>query len=176
MASYLLGSFPDDAALCAAARALREQGHQGLDAHSPVPVHGIDEALGLKRSPVPLIALGGALAGTSGGFLMQWWMNAVDYPLDVGGRAMLSVPAWTPIAFETTVLLASVSIVLGLFALAGFPRPHHPVFEVEAFRSASVDTLWLSVEVPEAQADGVASELRRLGAGQVERVDEGEEE
>jgi hypothetical protein len=176
MASYLLGSFPDDAALCAAARALRAQGYPGLDAHSPVPVHGIDEALGLKRSAVPLIGLLGGLAGTSGGLLMEWWMNAVDYPLNIGGRSMLSVPAWIPVAFETTVLLASVSIVLGLFGLAGFPRPHHPVFEVDAFRSASVDTLWLSVQVPGAQAEAAAAELRRLGAVQVERVDEGEDE
>jgi hypothetical protein len=149
-------------------------GHTRLDAYSPVPIHGVDEALGLRRSPVPLIALGGGLAGAAGGFGMQYWMNAVDYPINVAGRALVAAPAWIPITFETTVLLASVSIVLGLFALAGFPRLHHPVFEVEAFRSASVTGLWISAQVEPAQAERVAEELRKLGASNVSRADEEE--
>ncbi len=175
MKSYVLGEFGEEAALCAAARRLREQGETGLDAHSPVPVHGIDEALGLKRSVVPLIALIGALVGAASGIGMQWWMNAVDYPINVGGRAMVSVPTWIPIAFETTVAVASISIVVGLFALGGLPRLHHPVFEVEEFRTASVDGYWLSAEVEPARAEAVAEALRSLGARNVARVD-GEEE
>lgn len=175
MASYVLGEFADDAAICAAARSLREAGFGKLDAHSPVPIHGIDEALALPRSPVPLIALVGALLGGSGGYLMMWWMNAVDYVIDVGGRPAHAAPAFVPITFETTVLTAAVFIVGGLFALAGFPRLHHPVFEVEAFRTASVDGLWLSAEVEPGRAEAVAGELRRLGARQVSRVDEEEE-
>jgi hypothetical protein len=167
----VLGEFKDDAALCAAARALRQQGHARLDAHSPVPIHGADEALGLRRSPVPLIALVGALAGAGGGIAMQWWMNAVDYPINVAGRALVSWPTWIPIAFETTVLTAAVCIVGGLFALAGFPRLHHPVFELEAFRTASVDGLWLSVAVGADQGEPVAEELRRLGARNVSLID-----
>lgn len=174
MASYVLGEFQDDAALCAAARRLRELGHAGLDAHSPVPVHGIDEALGLKRSVVPLIALCGAVAGGLGGYLMMWWMNSVDYVINVGGRPAHAAPAFVPITFETTVLLSAVAIVGGLFALGGLPRLHHPVFEHEAFRTASVDGLWLSAEVDQARAEEVAAELARLGARNVARVD-GEE-
>jgi len=170
--SYVLGEFPEEAALLGAARRLRELGHARLDTHSPVPILGAEEALGLRRSPVPLIALLGGIAGGLGGFAMQYWMNAVDYPIDVGGRALVSAPAWVPIAFETTVLLAATAIVLGLFGLAGFPRLHHPVFEVEAFRSASVAGLWISAEVEPAQAEVVAEELRRLGARNVSRVDE----
>jgi hypothetical protein len=175
MASYVLGEFPDDAALCAAARKLRELGHQGLDAHSPVPVHGIDEALGLERSVVPLIALGGAIAGGVGGYVMQWWMNAVDYVINVGGRPAHAAPSFVPITFETTVLLSAIAIVGGLFALGGFPRLHHPVFEHEAFRTASVDGLWLSALVEDGKAAEVEAELRRLGASQVARLaDDGE--
>jgi len=172
MASFVLGEFADDAAICGAARRLRELGLGKLDAHSPVPIHGIDEALALPRSPVPLIALCGALAGGGGGYLMMWWMNAVDYVINVGGRPAHAAPAFIPIAFETTVLTAALCIVGGLFALAGFPRLHHPVFEVEAFRTASVDGLWLSAEVEPDRAEAVADELRRLGARQVTRVDE----
>jgi len=174
MASYVLGEFQEESALLAAARRLRELGHARLDTHSPVPIHGADEALGLRRSPVPLIALLGGLAGAAGGFAMQWWMNAVDYPIDVGGRALVAAPAWIPITFETTVALASISIVLGLFGLAGFPRLHHPVFEVEAFRSASLDGLWISAEVSADRAQAVADELARLGARNVSRVEEAE--
>lgn len=174
MKSYVLGEFGEEAALCAAARQLREQGGVALDAHSPVPVHGIDEALGLKRSVVPLIALTGALVGTASGIAMQWWMNAVDYPINVGGRALVSLPTWIPVAFETTVALAAISIVVGLLALGGLPRLHHPVFEVEGFRTASVDGLWLSAEVEPARAEAVAAELRRLGARSVSRIDEEE--
>jgi len=170
--SYVLGEFQEEAALLGAARRLRELGHARLDAHSPVPIHGAEEALGIKRSPVPLIGLLGGIAGGLGGFAMQYWMNAVDYPINVAGRAMASWPAWVPIAFETTVLLAASSIVLGLFGLAGFPRLHHPAFEVEAFRSASVGGLWISAEVEPARAEAVAEELRRLGASNVSRVDE----
>jgi Protein of unknown function (DUF3341) len=174
MASHVLGEFPDEAALCGAARRMRELGYRDLDAHSPVPVHGIDEALGLPRSPVPLIALAGALAGGSGGYLMQWWMNAHDYVINVGGRLPHAAPAFVPITFETAVLTASIFIVGGLFALGGLPRLHHPVFEVEAFRTASVGGLWLSAEVAPAAAEGAAEELRRLGARHVSRVDEEE--
>jgi hypothetical protein len=174
MKSYVLGEFAEEAALVAAARALREQGWKGLDAHTPVPVHGIDEALGLRRSVVPLIALVGGLTGTAAGVGMQWWMNAVDYPLNVGGRALISPPTWVPIAFETTVALAAISIVAGLLALGGLPRLHHPVFEVEAFRTASVDGYWISAEVESSRAEAVADSLRRLGARSVGRVDEGE--
>ena len=174
MTCWVLGEFSDDGAICGAARRLRELGHGKLDAHSPVPIHGIDEALALPRSPVPLIALCGALAGGAGGYLMQWWMNASDYVINVGGRYPHAAPAFIPITFETTVLTASVCIVGGLFALGGFPRLHHPVFEVEAFRTATVDGLWLSAEVAPAAAEAVAEELRRLGARNVSRVDEEE--
>src|SRR5512132_1767240 len=104
--SHVLAEFRDDAALCAAARRLRELGHTALDAYSPVPVHGIDEALGLRRSPVPLIALVAGVIGAISGYVMQWWMNAVDYPLNVANRPPHSPPTNIPITFETGVLIA----------------------------------------------------------------------
>ena len=78
---------------------------------------------------------------------MQWWMNSVDYVINVGNRLPHSPPTNVPVTFETGVLLASLSIVFGFAALCGFPRPYHPTFELDAFRSASVDALWLSAEV-----------------------------
>jgi Protein of unknown function (DUF3341) len=172
MASWVLAEFRDEVALCAAARRLRELGHRRLDAYSPVPLHGIDEALGLRRSIVPLIALVAGVGGATGGYAMQWWMNAVDYPINVANRPPHSPPANIPITFECGVLLAAICIVIGVIVLSGLPRTHHPVFEVEGFRTASIDALWLSVEVKHDDETAVARELDRLGALQVSRVPE----
>jgi hypothetical protein len=170
--SWVLGEYKDEAALCAAARRLRALGHHRLDAHSPVPLHDVDAALGLRRSPVPLIALLAGVAGAAGGYLMQWWMNAVDYPINVANRGYHSPPTNIPITFECGVLLASLCIVFGLIALSGLPRLHHPVFEVEGFRTASVDALWLSAEVNREHEEAVAREMEKCGALQVSRVPE----
>jgi hypothetical protein len=172
MKDFVLAEFGDEIALAAAARRLRELGQKDLDAHSPVPLHAIDDALGLRPSPVPLIALVGGMIGAAGGYAMQVWMNAVDYPINVANRPLHAPPANVPITFECAILLSTLFIVFGLFALCGFPRTHHPTFDVEAFRTHSVDGLWLSARVDRGGAEGVAEELRRLGATQVSRVPE----
>jgi hypothetical protein len=169
--AYVLAEFKDDPALLAAARRLRALGHTRLDTHTPYPVHGADEALGLSRSKVPLIALVGGVLGAAGGYTMQWWMNAVDFAINVGNRLPHSPPTNIPVTFETGVLVASLSIVIGMFALCGFPRTYHPVFELDAFRTASVDGLWLSAQVRPEEVEAVAKALRELGAVQVSAVE-----
>jgi hypothetical protein len=171
MTTFVLGEFEEEAALLEAARALRAKGVGGLDLHSSYPVSGAEEALGLRRSTVPLVALIGGVTGAVSGYLLQWWTVGVDWPLNVGNRPPHSPPAFIPVTFELGVLFASLAIFLGLlFAYFRFPRVHHPVFEVEEFRSASVDALWLSAEVGRTEADEVAAELRRLGARNVSVV------
>jgi hypothetical protein len=172
MKHFVLGDFgQNEGALYAAARALRSLGPDSLDIHSPYPLHGADEALGLRRSTVPLLALVAGVSGAVLGYLLQWWTVAIDWPLNVGGRPPHSAPAFVPVTFELGVLFASGAIFLGLlFWYFGFPRTYHPVFEVEAFRSASIDSFWLSAEVDPKDADRVAAELRRLGATQVSVV------
>ncbi len=164
---YVLAQYRSSAELFAAARSLRESGHASIDLHSPYPLEGADDALGLKRSRVPLLCLLGGLAGMSGGLAMQIWMNGVDYPINVGNRLLVPGPALVPVTFECAVLLAALATFFGLLGLSGLPRTHHPVFEVEAFRSAAVDALWISVEVGSDEADRIAQELGRLGAVQV---------
>lgn len=172
MRTYLVARFAEEASLLAAARLLRGQGHADLDLHSPVPIHGADEALGLPRSVVPRIALVAGVLGAVSGYLMQWYMVAYDFPLDVGGRPPHSPPAFVPVTFELGVLFSALAIFFGLFALWGLPRPHHPVFEVEAFRSATVDGLWLSAAVAADRLDAAQADLTRLGAREVSRVEE----
>ncbi len=171
MRAFVLGEFAEEAALLDAARILRAKGHEGLDLHSPVPLHGSEEALGLKRSTVPLVALAAGVTGAISGYLLQWYTVAYDWPLNVGNRPPHSAPAFIPVTFELGVLFAALSIFFGLlFAYFRFPRVHHPVFEVEEFRSASIDRFWLSAAVGRTEADGVAGELRRLGARSVSVV------
>jgi ActD protein len=171
--TYVLAEFEREGTILEAARALRTQGFRSLDLHSPYPIHGADEALGLRPSTVPRLALAAGVLGAVTGYLLQWGTVAYLWPLNVGGRPPHSPPAFVPVTFELAVLFCALSIFLGLlFGYFRFPRVHHPVFEVEAFRSASIDALWLSVEVETAQVDGVAGELRRLGARHVSIVPE----
>jgi hypothetical protein len=173
MKSYVLGEVEREHALLDAARALRARGGAVLDLHSPYPLHGADEALGLRRSTVPKVALVAGVAGALLGYLIQWFTVAYDWPINVGNRPPHSAPAFIPVTFELGVLFASGAIFVGLLAAYfGFPRLHHPVFEVEAFRSATIDGLWLSAEVDASDADRLAAELRRLGARQVSIVPE----
>ncbi len=173
MTAVVLAEFEREAALLDAARAVSAKGNARVDLHSPYPLHGADEALGLRRSTVPIVALVAGVTGALIGYLLQWWVNGVDWPLNVGNRPPHSPPAFIPVTFELGVLFASLTIFLGLlFAYFRFPRVHHPVFEVEAFRSASIDALWLSAEVDGTDAEPLAAELRRMGARQVSIVAE----
>jgi hypothetical protein len=166
--SWVLGEFATPDALVDATDKMRLKGFQGMDTYSPYPLHGGSEALGLPPSKVPLIALGGALTGIATAILMQFWMNAVDYPINVGGRPIISIPAYVPITFELAVLFAALSIFFGLMALSRLPQPYHPVFESEEFRSASTHGYWLSIpQVEGLNAEDVMNQLRELGATHV---------
>jgi hypothetical protein len=159
MRRFVLGEFSEPAACVAAARKLREGGVSGLDAYSPYPLHGIDEALELPRSKVPLVALTGGVLGALGGYTLQWWMNAVDYPINVGNRPQHGFWTNIPITFESGVLIAVLSIFFGsIFVFFGLPRTYHPVFESERFRTASLDAFWISAETAD---EGAVPELER---------------
>lgn len=172
--SFVLGEFAETATLLKAGAALREANLGTLDAYSPYPVHGMEEAIGIPKSIVPRIALAGGLSGIFGGFMLQYWTNSVDYRLNIGGRA-LDFAAWPtniPITFESGILLTTLSIFFGSMVLFGLPRPYHPVFESERFRSASIDAFWLSVESEKLPGElkDVEERLRALGARHVETV------
>ena len=166
--SFVLAEFPTPEALVDATQKMREKGHQGMDTYSPFPLHGGSEALGLPPSRVPFIALGGALTGIFTAVSMMVYMNAYDYPINVGGRPILSIPAYVPITFELAVLLAAFGIFFGLLGLSRLPQPYHPVFESDEFRSASTHGYWLSVpKAVAAQAEDIMDQLKTLGATQV---------
>jgi hypothetical protein len=171
--TYVLGLFPTGEALVKACYQVREKGFTDVDTHSPYALHGGDEALGLKRSMVPKVALAGAMTGMFGGMGMMVWMNGLNWPINIGGRPPVSPLAYIPITFETTVLLTALSIVIGLLIMMRLPQPYHAVFELEAFRSAVIDGFWLSVaQAPGSDGQEAATQLQALGATQVSVVKE----
>lgn len=175
MTYWVLGEYGSEDALREAAARLRGEGWRRLDAYSPFPVEGLDEALGHEGpSLVPLVALVAGLGGAGFAFVAQWFPNAVDYPLMVGSRPPDGPPTFLPIVFELGVLSASLAVFAALLALFGFPHVTHPVFNVEAFRSATVDGFWLSLAVDGEPGEARRAEdaLRAAGARQVSVVEE----
>jgi hypothetical protein len=166
--TLVLAEFATPEALVDATRQMREKGYEGMDTYSPYPLHGGSEALGLPPSRVPFIALCSGLTGTATAIAMMAYMNGLDYPLNVGGRPIFSLPAYVPITFELTVLLAAFGIFFGVLGLARMPQLYHPVYEHEAFRSATTHGFWLSVPKFETlQTDAIMDQLKSLGATQV---------
>lgn len=155
----VLGQYAEAERAVEAARALRAAGTWRLDAHTPFAVEGMAEAIGGPPDPMAAVVLCGGLAGGIGGFLLQYWSAVVSMPLNVGGRPLDSWPSFIPVTFELTVLFASLSAVFGLLALSGLPRPHHPLFAVDAFRRASRDKFFLHASGGE---DFDAAEVRAL--------------
>src|SRR5262249_39903916 len=127
----LVAEFDTPNALIAATRRAVAEGYRRLDAYSPFPVEGLDEALGFHRSRVPLLTLLGGITGGVGGFFMQWFSATIHYPTNIGGRPLNSWPAFIPITFELTILCAAIATVLGMLALNGLPMPYHPLFNVD---------------------------------------------
>jgi hypothetical protein len=142
----LMAEFHDPSEVVAAARAVRAEGYRKVDAYSPFPIEELNEALGFHRSWLPPLVLLGGVVGAVGGFGLQYWASVIEYPMNIGGKPYLSWPAFIPPAFETTILMAALTAVLGMLALNGLPEPYHPVFNVPSFALASRDRFFLCIE------------------------------
>jgi len=130
----------------AGARAVREAGYRRWDTFSPFPVHGIERAMGIKRTILPFIILGGGITGAGVGLLLQWWMNAHNYPLNISGKPLWSIPANIPVVFELTVLFSAFGAVFGMLALNRLPELHHPLFTSDRFRRVTTDRFFILIE------------------------------
>jgi hypothetical protein len=166
--------FETPEALLAAVRNLRAQGYTKMDAFTPYPVRGLDQALGLSRSRLGYLVFGAGVAGAAAALLLQWWTGAVDYPLVIGGKPLFAFEFSIPITFELTVLFASFAAVVGMLVANGLPRLSHPVFQAEGFRGVTDDGFLLVVESGEAGFDAADCErrLRALGPRRTEVIAE----
>jgi hypothetical protein len=143
--------YASSAALLAAIAALRARGYVRLDTYTPTEIDGLDEHLAIPRSRIPLVALLAGGLGVAAGYLVQWYCNSVNYPLDVGGRPIHSAPAFVPITFETMILFAAVATTVALFAACRLPEVWNPLFEIDGFERATIDRYWLGVDERDAQ-------------------------
>ena len=163
----MMAGFDDPTAVVVAARRAKEAGYRKMDAYTPFPIEELAEALGYKsKGRLPKIVLTGGIIGCVGGFFLQYWCAVIAYPLNVAGRPLNSWPSFIPITFETTVLCAAVSAVLGMLALNGLPTPYHPVFNVPEFELATRDRFFLCIESkdPRFEREGTRRFLEGLGA------------
>jgi ActD protein len=149
----LLAEFEDPNALVAATARAHREGYRRMDAYSPFPIEELHDAIGGHHTRLPLIVLIGGLFGGIGGYSLQYWVSAIAYPLNVGGRPYHSWPSFIPVTFECTILVAALSAVLGMLALNGLPMPYHPVFNVPRFALASRNRFFLCIEARDRKFD-----------------------
>jgi len=170
----LMAEFPDPAAIVRAAASARKAGYKKMDGYSPYPMEALSEAMGWHtRGRLPKLVLLGGLAGAAAGYGLQYYVSVIAYPLNIGGRPLHSWPAFIPVTFEMAVLFAALTAVLGMLALNGLPRPHHPVFNVESFALATTDRFFLCIEAkdPLFDIERTRSFLEGLGPAKVSDVE-----
>lgn len=149
----LMAEFDDPDVLLAAAETAHKAGYRNMDAYSPMPVEGLAEAIGFRKTIVERLVLVAGVLGATGGFMLCWWMTVIAYPHIVAGRPLNSWPAYVPITFESMVLVACITALVSMLALNGMPQPYHPVFNVEEFERASRDRFFLCIESTDAKFD-----------------------
>jgi len=161
-----------DAARSAAA-CLRQEGFRALEAYTPYPVAGLGEIIHpARKSFLPVVMFVAAIAGAASGYWIQYWDEALNYPLNVGGRPYNSWPAFTVGTFEFMLLVAVAAGFFGLLAASRLPKLYHPIFEAKVFERASRDRFLLCIEASDPSFDPalIRAAFERLGAERIEEV------
>ena len=171
----LLAEYDTPGALIAACVKVRDAGYTRWDSHAPFPVHGIDKAMGIRMTVLPLLVFCGGITGTGVAVLLQWWTNAIDYPWVISGKPLFSLPANIPIMFELTVLFSALTAFLGMLVLNKLPKFSQPLLNSERFRGMTTDRFFVLIEADDPSFDkkATATFLKSAGATSVEEcVDE----
>ena len=166
----VLAEFESPGALVKAAAQVRDAGYTEFDCYSPFPVHGIDPAMGIKQTILPVLVFAGGITGTIGGAFLQWWMNAWDWPWNVAGKPAWSIPANVPIAYETTILLSVLTTFFGMWILNKLPQVWHPFFKNDRFLKVTDDGFFVGIEARDAKFDlaRTTALLEKAGATAIE--------
>ncbi|MEZ4401837.1 MAG: quinol:electron acceptor oxidoreductase subunit ActD [Kofleriaceae bacterium] len=161
----LLAEFETPGALIAAARKVKNAGYTEFDCYSPFPVHGIDDAMGIQRTKLPLVVFAGGAAGLIGGLFLQWWMNAHNWPWIVAGKPTWSIPANVPIAYETTILLSVLTTFFGMWMANKLPQVWHPYFSLDRFAKVTDDGLMIGIDAKDQRFDLEQTKQLLVAAG-----------
>lgn len=161
----MVGYFDDPKSLYHACEALRDAGYRAFDAHTPFPVHGLEQAMGLKPSRLPWIVLACALTGGFSALLMMIWMSVIDYPIIIGGKPHLTLPSYVPVTFELTILFSAFGTFFGMWGLNRLPKFFHPVMQHPSFHRATDDKFFVSIESTDPNYDPVRTRQLLEGLG-----------
>lgn len=170
----IVAEFATPASVYHAAEKMRDSGFAKWDVYSPYPMHGLDEAMGVKRTILPVLVATGAFTGVGLAYLMQWWMSAVDFQIVVQGKPYGAWEPFVPITFEMGVLFAAFTSLFGMLALNGLPRFNHPLFRSERFLSVSDDRYMIAVEAddPKFDPEQTRAFLESLGGTDIELIED----
>ncbi len=170
----VMGEFATPGDVYHAAEKVRDAGYTRWDVYSPFPIHGIEDAMGVRRTRLPLLVATGAFTGAGLAFLMQWWMSAADYPLTVQGKPYGAWEPFTPIVFELGVLFSAFTALLAMLSMNGLPRWNHPLLKKERFLRASQDRFVIAVEAtdPRFNPEAVRTLLHAAGGTQIDLVED----
>lgn len=160
--------------LMTAAERMRDAGFTRWDCHTPFPLHGLNDAMGLKPTRLPWLVFGAGLTGAAVGLGLQYYTNTLDYPLVISGKPLFSLPANIPVMFEMTILFAAIASFVGMLALNNLPQWYHALFTRDRFRRTTADRFFISVEARDSRFNPVQTRrfLESLGGGAIEEVHE----
>ncbi len=170
----IIAEFLTPADIMHAAEKVRDLGFRRWDVFTPFPIHGMDSAMGIRNSKVGWFSFLGGVTGYTSGMLMIWWMNAVDYPILIGGKPMFSPYGAFPPCYELTILLGSFGALFGMLFLNRLPRLHHPLLKHRRFALATHDRFFLVIETsdPKYSETETRKLLESLGSRHIELVEE----
>lgn len=181
----LLAEFRTPGEAMAAAEKVRDAGYRWWDVCTPFPVHGMDKAMGIRRTILPVIVFFAGMSGTFAAFVLQWFTMGTEtpiwalvwvtgYPFLISGKPLLSIPAFIPVVFEVTVLLSALSAAGLMLLMNGLPRLHHPLFTSKRFLRATDDRFFISIQArdPRFVRSRTEAFLRSLGAKSVETIED----
>jgi hypothetical protein len=169
-----LAEFEDVESFLSAARQVRDAGYTHWDAHTPFVVHGLDEAMGIRKTILPWLVFGAGATGCAVGLGLQYWTNAVDYPFLISGKPFFSLPANIPVVFELTILFAAITAMFGMLILNGLPKLYHPVLKSKRFRRSTTDRFFISIEADDPRFDPAATRelIESLSPAAIEELED----